>query len=255
MQYLRQSTTATIQLGPFVDETDGFTVEDGLTITQADIRVSKSGAAFVQASDPGAAAHDENGWYRKVLDSTDTNTLGRTIVAVHEGGARPVQREFMVITANNYDSLVTGADNLWVDTVLIEGADPTDTIRDSVTDDATRLDASAVNAITADLTDGGRLDLLIDDILDDTGELQTDDVPGLIGALNDPTVDDILDEVVEGTYTMRQVLRLCISALAGKCSGGGTTTITFRDSGDGTDRIIATVDANGNRTAVTLDVS
>ncbi len=35
----------------------------------------------------------------------------------------------------------------------------------------------------------------------------------------------------------------------------GTTTITFRDLADSNARITATVDANGNRTAVTLDGS
>ena len=65
-------------------------------------------------------------------------------------------------------------------------------------------------------------------------------------------VDAILDETVEGTYTLRQMLRLALAALAAKCSGGGTTTITFRDLNDSKNRIVATVDANGNRTAVTV---
>ncbi len=68
-------------------------------------------------------------------------------------------------------------------------------------------------------------------------------------------VDDVLDEVVEGTYTMRQMLKLFASALASKVSGAGTTTITFRDIGDSKDRIVATVDTSGNRSAITLDVS
>ena len=36
-------------------------------------------------------------------------------------------------------------------------------------------------------------------------------------------------------------------------SGGGGSEITFRSTGDDVDRIVATVDANGNRTAVILD--
>lgn len=69
-------------------------------------------------------------------------------------------------------------------------------------------------------------------------------------ALAADAVDEILDEVVEGTITMRQALRLFLSALTGKASGGGTTTITFRDVGDSKDRIVMTVDASGNRSAV-----
>lgn len=46
-----------------------------------------------------------------------------------------------------------------------------------------------------------------------------------------------------------------LSALAGKLSGAATTTVTIRDTNDGIDRIVATVDASGNRSAVTLDAS
>jgi len=76
--------------------------------------------------------------------------------------------------------------------------------------------------------------------------------PGDEMALTAAAVDAILDEVVEGSYTLRQMIRVALAALAAKCSGGGTTTITFRDLNDREDRIVATVDANGNRTAVTV---
>ena len=49
--------------------------------------------------------------------------------------------------------------------------------------------------------------------------------------------------------------RIMFAALSGKSTGGGTTTLTFRDSGDAKARITATVDENGNRTAMTLDGS
>lgn len=41
--YLKQSTAATIKVGPFLDSTDGDTAETGLTISQADVRLSKNG--------------------------------------------------------------------------------------------------------------------------------------------------------------------------------------------------------------------
>jgi len=63
------------------------------------------------------------------------------------------------------------------------------------------------------------------------------------------------EEDVETGLTMRQALRLIAAATAGKVSGGGTTTITFRNAvADGADRIVATVDSNGNRTAITYDL-
>lgn len=67
--------------------------------------------------------------------------------------------------------------------------------------------------------------------------------------------DNLLDWAngIETDVTLRQGLRLILAALAGKVSGAATTTMTFRDVNDTTDRIVATVDADGNRSAVTLD--
>ena len=127
-QLLKQSTAATIKIGPFVDSTDGVTAETGLTISQADIRLSKNGGAFAQTNNATGATHDENGYYGVPLDTTDTNTLGRLRVAVNESGSLPVWQDFMVVNANVYDSLIGGSDNLQVDTVQIEGSDATDQI-------------------------------------------------------------------------------------------------------------------------------
>lgn len=67
----------------------------------------------------------------------------------------------------------------------------------------------------------------------------------------------ILDAIngVEDGLTVREALRLISAALAGKVSGAGGTTVTIRDVADSKDRIVATVDSNGNRTAITTDVT
>lgn len=59
-------------------------------------------------------------------------------------------------------------------------------------------------------------------------------------------------EVIEGTYTAAQVMRIMSAALAGKTSGQKTAPV-FRNITDTANAITATVDANGNRTAVTLN--
>ena len=76
----------------------------------------------------------------------------------------------------------------------------------------------------------------------------------LAGVTAAAVADAILDEVVVSTYTMRQLLKVFASALAGKLSGGGTTTLTFRGIDDASNVIVATVDASHNRTAVTINV-
>jgi hypothetical protein len=66
---------------------------------------------------------------------------------------------------------------------------------------------------------------------------------------------ELLDQAagVEANLTVRQQLRLAAAALYGKAAGLSTTTVTFRDTNDTVDRITATVDASGDRTAVTLN--
>jgi len=91
----------------------------------------------------------------------------------------------------------------------------------------------------------------VDSILEDTGTT----LPNSITALNDLSTTDILDAVVEGAYSIQDVLKIMVAVLAGEVSGGGTTTITFRNLDDDTDRVIATVDTSGNRTAFTYDLS
>jgi hypothetical protein len=110
--WLKQSTAVDIGLGPFLDETDGKTAETALTLTQADIRLKKNGGAWAQKNQASSATHEENGWYEASLDTTDTNTLGILLVAVHEAGALPVWKEFMVVPANVYEALVNGSEFL-----------------------------------------------------------------------------------------------------------------------------------------------
>jgi len=189
-QWIKQSTASTVKLGPFLDDTDGKTAETGLTISQADIRLSKNGGAFAQSNNTAGATHNENGYYDVPLNATDTNTLGTLRVAVSESGALPVWQDFMVVPSNVWDSMF----------------------------------GSAVLNVN-------------------------------VSTMSSAAVDSILDDPVEGSYTMRQLLRLMAAALFGKASGGGTATITFRDRGDSKHRITATVTANGDRTVVVLDAS
>lgn len=93
---LDNAHTASIKMGPFLNENDGKTVLDSLTIVQADIRLSKNDGAFAQKSDASSATHDENGWYDVPLNNTDTNTGGNLLVAIHATGALPVWRMFEV---------------------------------------------------------------------------------------------------------------------------------------------------------------
>ena len=63
-------------------------------------------------------------------------------------------------------------------------------------------------------------------------------------------------EVLIGTKTAKQIVGITLNAFAaGKLTGGGTTTVTIRDTEDGFDAIVMTVDTAGNRSAVTYNFS
>lgn len=61
------------------------------------------------------------------------------------------------------------------------------------------------------------------------------------------------ESIIEGTYSAQDFMRLMGAALLGKVSGAAGTSITFRDTADSTDRIVATVDTAGDRITVTLN--
>ena len=67
----------------------------------------------------------------------------------------------------------------------------------------------------------------------------------------------VLDsENVETGLTVRNALRLIAAATAGELSGAASTTITIRNAvANDKDRIVATVTSDGNRTAITYDLT
>lgn len=70
---------------------------------------------------------------------------------------------------------------------------------------------------------------------------------------NIPT--NVWSHVVEGSMTAVQAMRGMFAALLNKLSGAATTTVTIRDQADTKNRVTATVDSSGNRTAVTTDLT
>lgn len=104
-------------LGRFVDSTDGNTAETALTIANTDIKLWVEGATTLANKNSGGATHIATGLYSAVLDATDTATLGKLEIHVHVSGALAVKREYMVLPAMVYDSLVLGTDVLQADAI------------------------------------------------------------------------------------------------------------------------------------------
>ena len=400
--WLKQSTSVTLKIGPFVDEDDGKTAETALTISQADVVLSKNGGAFAQKNESTSCTHDTKGYYGCPIDTTDTNTLGLLIVAVHESGALPVRHDYLVVPANIFDSYfstdliqvdvaqwlgtaaatptVAGVPEVdvthWIGTAAatpttagVPEVDITHIAGSAVSTSSAQLGVNVVNAggtawasgsltsgvfasgaitagaiaadaigaselaadAVAEIADGvwdearsghvaagsfgeyvpanvtyfggsagsftsGRPDVNMTYIAGSivstssaqlgvnvvnaagtgwasgsltsgvfaSGAITADAIAAsAIGASElaadaaNEIADALLDRSagVETGYTPRQALRLIMAAELGKLSGAATTTVTIRDVNDSANRIVATVDSSGNRTAVTLNAS
>jgi len=177
MQELKANTAVDVLIGPFVDSTDGDTAETALTISQADVRLSKNGQNMAQKNDATAAAHDELGYYNCELDSTDVNTEGTLVLAVHETGALPVRHEYMVLSEAAWDSKYAAKDNGYMDVNIktIGRADTQETEANNLESacsnySATRgLTGTALPAAAADAAGGVPIS--------DAGGLDLDDIP------------------------------------------------------------------------------
>jgi len=122
MIFLKQSTAIDVMLGPFVDDADGKTTEEALSLAQADLQLTKNAGTAAQKNDTASATHIYGGNYKVPLNTTDTGTLGHLRLMCKKSGALPVMRDFMIVPANTYDSLVGGSDYLQVDATQWAGS-------------------------------------------------------------------------------------------------------------------------------------
>lgn len=69
------------------------------------------------------------------------------------------------------------------------------------------------------------------------------------------TVSALTSRIVENNMTNDDLMRLMASILLGKVTGAGTGTERFRDIADTKDRVVATVDEEGNRNSIVYNVT
>jgi len=215
---------------------------------------------------------------------TDLDTItgadGVTL-ATAQGNYAPATVAALATVDSNVDAILvdTGATlpasiavvDANVDAILVDtGTTLPGTLATLATASAVTTVDTVVDGIQTDLsnaTDGlGALKTLIDAVqsaVDGQNDVSAADVWAAATRtltantnLNDPTAAAIATAIlaagdVDG-YSVEETLKLCLAALAGKLSGAAGTTITIRSADDTVDRIVATVDSDGNRSAVTL---
>ena len=131
MQVLKADTAIKVRIGPFVDVSDGFTPETGITLGSADEAelLKANGAATVDISgSTWAAITSCDGWYDLTLTTGNTDTEGTLDIIVQDDSVcLPVHARFQVVNANVFDSLwgTAAADYLQVDTIQVTGTGQT----------------------------------------------------------------------------------------------------------------------------------
>lgn len=127
--FLRQGTSTTIHLGPFVDKTDAVTPLAG--IGSMNVKLSQNGGSLVSRASGAAPAHDADGYYLVALDASDTGAAGALRVCASDTATHlPVWRDFVVVPADVYDAILAGTTPLpvdvarWAGVAAVPGAIP-----------------------------------------------------------------------------------------------------------------------------------
>tara|TARA_Y100000310_G_C20704329_1_gene833668 strand:- start:34718 stop:37687 length:2970 start_codon:yes stop_codon:yes gene_type:complete len=207
MKIFKLNTSATVKMGPFISSADGVSPLTTLTITSADVRLSKNGGNFVEKNDPSEATHDEDGYYDVILDTTDLDTLERMRVAITVTSALPVWNDFMVSNEQVYDSLY-GTDKLEVDIVTLSGtnADFVD-FRATVTS-ASNLDEVDITGQTVSASNLDEVDVSGQSVLASATNLDEVDITGqsvLASATNLDEVDITGQSVLASATNLDEV--------------------------------------------------
>lgn len=148
---------------------------------------------------------------------------------------------------------LTAGGNIKADALAISGdtvaADNAEAFFDGTGYAGTNNVIPTVTSVTAVAAGGITASSIATDAID-ADALATDAVTEIATGMLD------LAAGVETGLTLRQAMRLIAAASAGKLSGAATTTIVIRNAvADSKDRITATVDSSGNRSAITVDLT
>lgn len=248
----------------------------GLGVLGADIPTSGDWGGSPIANDSPIADH-EYAWFVDTAPATGALTL-------YPDGSFTYQAEgdgSYFWTYSLYDDGVfagTGSVSIYVGTSVASGVTLTGTSNISTSGASASSDATASGVSlsgASDITTGGASEgsPTADGVADGValsgessvitasagaGVLTAQDLIN-IEAILIARIQDIaaatLAATVDGTKTLAESIRIQNAVLAGKVSGAGTGTETFRDINDTKNRVVATVDSSGNRTAIVLDAT
>lgn len=198
-----------------------------------------------------------SGSYKCAMVQGDTNGNNCSHI-VTATGCIPVCVNFVTTAADPTDSVRLGLTALPNAAANAAGGLPI-SIAGALDLDEMNVDIEAIEAKTTNLpaVPASTTNITAGTITTATNLTTNNDKTGYALTAGERTsiADAMFDEAngIETSWPMRKVMRILFAALGGKASGMGTATGVFRAGDDSKDRITATIDASGNRTAVTLD--
>jgi hypothetical protein len=238
------------------------------TLAAGDVRISLDGGALNNLATLPTVTPAAGKLVKVTLSQAETNADNLAIVFSDQTATKEWADTVVSIqtVAQNFDSLPTAAsiaaiqadtDNLQtrVPAALVGGkmdANVGAFTAGAITAAAFTAGAIDANAIATDAI--GANELAASAVAEIQAGLATSAQVGAIPSAAQ-NADALLDQAngVESGLTLRQWLRLAAATLFGRASGMATTAAIFRDTPNTKNRVTAIVDADGNRTAVTLD--
>jgi len=144
--YLRQSTSQSRSIGPFISSTDFVTIQSGLTINNTNIRLLPNGGTSV-TKNSGGGTYKQDGFYSLTFDSTDTQHVGELLITCKMSGALPVFHKFNVVEESVYDSIwnIGPSSILSTNVISINGSGSTEVLRGALGLQYPNLAVSLVN--------------------------------------------------------------------------------------------------------------
>ena len=253
MRLLKTNTAIRISVGPFVDYEDGtpeialtvtnttcemyITPNDGGAVTRTAITLTASGGS----NDMAHITDDVGGYYDLELTQLQTNFLGRMRLAFTDADVHmSLWEDFLVVTANVFNTLATGTD--YLDAAVVEQAniDFGTTQKASINTEADtalsdiKLDHLVAVADSNDPVDNSIIAKLVSkdatadwsdyDNTTDSLEANRDNL-GTAGAV---IATSIWAKIIDGTITFEKFGKILLAVKAGRYAISGTT-ITYYD--------------------------
>lgn len=260
----KKNTAYTFYVGLY-SQTDSRLLQANPTLAAGDVKVAIDDGAPANLATLPVVDADFTKRVKVVLSAAEMNGDNISIIFADAAGAEWCDQIInLQTTSKQIDDLATQASvdavDDFIDTEVAAIKAKTDALPSDPADQSAV--EAAITAATAPLATAAALAAVSAFVDTEVAAIKakTDNLPAAPAAVGDiPTTaqiaDAVHDEVVDGALTFRQSTRLQNANAAGKLSGAATATNTIRDPGDTKNRIVATVDADGNRTAITTDVT